>query len=456
MNPDETVSGRLAAHVAALQHDRLPPRIVEHAKVVMLDTLAVSWAGSDAPGCREVHDLFAGDEGAPQATCWGFGTRLPAADAAFVNGTTAAALDYDSFGRDAPVHAAIVVLPAALAMAERVRATGREFLCALVAGNDVTCRIAGSLVSPHRGFAYTSVVAVLGAAAAAARLMKLDATATRHALGLAFQQAGGTQQANLEPALAKRLLSAFPARAGILAARLAAQGITAPAEIFEGRLGFHTLYQPVDPARLLDGLGERFDSDAVSIKGYPSCSCNHAAIAGMLSLVARHGLQPEDVESVEVTASPYIVQLVGAPYAPGDDPQVSAQFSLPYSIACALLRGRLGLAEIDPEAALDPALRALAARVTMRAEPAFTGTRAPVVLRVASRRHGLLEQRVDHVPGSDQAPLGAAAIDAKFDECLARGVRPLDVARIGQLRERVAGLEAIDDVSTFFDGLFVD
>lgn len=453
MNTQETVAARIAAHVSALAYDRLPPAIVEHAKLVMLDTLAVAWAGSDAPGCREVHALFTADGGAAQATCWAFGSRLPAAEAAFVNGATAAALDYDTFGRDAPVHTNIVILPVALAMAEWLHASGRDFLCALVAGNDLVCRIAASLTPPHRGFAYTSVITVLGAAAVAARLMRLDATTTRHALGLAFQQAGGTQQANLEPALAKRLLSAFPARAGILAARLAAQGITAPSEVFEGRLGFHALYQPGDPQRLLDGLGQRFMSDAVSIKGFPSCSCNHAAIAGMLALVAEHGLEADDIESVEVAASPYIVQLVGAPYEPGDDPQVSAQFSIRYSVACAVLRGRLGLAEIELDAALDPALRAFAAKVTTRPEPSFTGTRAPVVLRVASRRHGLLERRVDHVPGSAEAPLGQAAIDAKFDECFARGVRPLDPTRTRMLRERIAGLEAIDDLSTFFDGI---
>ncbi len=456
MNPSETLSARIAGHVAGLQYDRLPARIVDHAKLIMLDTLAVAWAGSDAPGCREVHELFATDGGAPQATCWAYGGRLPAAEAAFINGGTAAALDYDSFGRDAPVHTNIVILPVALAMAEWLHSPGRDFLCALVAGNDLVCRITGSFTLPHRGFAYTSAVTVLGAAAAASRLMGLDATTTRHALGLAFQQAGGTQQANLEPALAKRLLSAFPARAGILAARLAAQGITAPAEIFEGRLGLHALYQPGDAQRMLDGLGERFDSDAVSIKGYPSCSCNHAAIAGMHELVTEYGLTADDIASVEVAASPYIAQLVGAPYEPGDDPQVSAQFSIRYSIACAVLRGRLGLAEIEPQAALDPALRSFAARVSVRPEPSFTGTRAPVVLRVASHRHGLLERRIDHVPGSAEAPLGPAAIDAKFDECFARGVRPLDLARTRMLRERVAGLEAIDDLSTFFDGICAD
>ena len=218
MNPSETVSARIAGHVAGLQYDRLPASIVDHAKLIMLDTLAVAWAGSDAPGCREVHGLFAADGGAPQATCWAFGGRLPAAEAAFINGGTAAALDYDSFGRDAPVHTNIVILPVALAMAEWLHA------------------------SPPRSH--------------------------------------------------RRGRGAWP----------------------RGR------------------------------------------------------------------------------------------------------RHRIG----------------------------------------GSRPRGLLERRVDHVPGSAEAPLGQAAIDAKFDECFARGVRPLDPLRTRMLRERVAGMEAIDDLSTFFDGICAD
>ena len=307
-----SVSAALAAHVAHLQLAHIPAPTLARARLFLHDTLAVAWAGSDAPGCSEVHAMFAPQ--AEGATVWGHGTRLPAAEAAFVNAAFASALDYDSLGRDAPVHVNIVVLPVALALAQATRASGADLLCALVAGCDLMCRIGASFTPPHRGFAYTSVVGALGAAAAAARVLRLDATATRHALGLAFLQAGGTQQANIEPTLAKRLLASFPAQAGILAARLARQGLTAPAQIFEGECGLYALYQPGDPARVLAALGTRFDSDALSIKAYPSCGCNHTAIAGMIELAQRHDLQPADVTAIEVTVSPYIDRIVGAVY----------------------------------------------------------------------------------------------------------------------------------------------
>lgn len=454
--PGERVHGiaaRLAAHAAGLTLARIPLPIAQAARLFMLDTLAVAWAGSDAPGCPDLHRLLATDGGPAQATAWGYGDRLPVGEAAFLNGATASALDYDSLGRDAPVHVNVVVLPTALAVAQWRHASGADFLAALVAGCDITCRIAAAMTPPHRGFAYTSVAGVIGAAAAAARLMRLDADSTRHAIGLAFLQAGGTQQANIEPTLAKRLLAAFPARAAVLAARLAAAGFTAPASVFEGDCGLYALYQPGDPARLTESLGERFDSDALSIKAYPSCGCNHTAIAGTLDLARTFDLHPDDVVAVEATVSPYMARIVGGPYDPSEDPQAAAQFSLRYSIACAIARRRLGLAEIEAEAATDPRILALVPRIAVTVEPSWTGTRGPVRLRLDSRRHGRLERQVDHVPGSAEAPLDAGAIEAKFAECLGRGASPLDAARIARLRDRVDALDRLEDMDRFFEGI---
>jgi len=351
------------------------------------------------------------------------------------------------------VHVNIVGLPAALAVAQWQRASGREFLCALVAGCDLMCRIGASVALPHRGFAYTSVAGALGSAAASARLLGLDAIATRHALGLAYLQAAGTQQANIEPTLAKRLLAAFPARAGILAARLAQQGLTAPAEIFEGAFGFYALYQPGDPDRLLHRLGEVFESDALSIKRFPSCGCNHTAIEATLQLMARHQLLPDQVESIEVTVSPYIDRIVGGRYDPTDDPQVAAQFSIRYSVACALVRRRLGLAEIEADAARDPAINAQVPKVSVRIEPTWTGGRGPVRVRMKTPHLGVIEQQVDDVPGSDASPLTQAQIDEKFDECFGRGVRPLSGTQQKTLRARVAGIDQLDDLRGLFDDL---
>ena len=146
-------------------------------------------------------------------------------------------------------------------------------------------RIGAAAKKPNRGFHYTGVFGGFGAAAAAARLLGLDATAAGHALGIAFMQASGTQQANIEPSLSKRTLSAFASRAGVYAALLAQRGITAPKEAFEGQCGIYALYQEGDPEKTVAGLGKRFDNLHFSIKLYPSCGCNHTTIQGMLDLI---------------------------------------------------------------------------------------------------------------------------------------------------------------------------
>lgn len=193
----------------------MPQANWDAASLLMLDTLAVAWAGADAPGCTQTHALLAEEGGREDASVWAHGGRLPAASAAFINSMTAAAIEYDSIGLGVAVHAYIAVLPAALSVAERQHATGRDYLTALVLGCDIAHRFAASAAYPNRGFHYTAVMGGFGAAAACARLLGLSVEQTQHALGIAFLQACGTQQANVQPSLSKRMLSAFAARSGV-------------------------------------------------------------------------------------------------------------------------------------------------------------------------------------------------------------------------------------------------
>lgn len=449
----QSVSGRIASHAATVTTEAIPESARRAAQLFLLDTLAVAWAGSSAPGCAQTLTVMQDEAGPGQSSVWGFGTKLPATSAAFVNGMTAAALDYDCLGRDAPVHVNISVIPAALAVAELEHRSGAEFLDAVVIASDLLARMGISARPPHRGFHYTSTFGVFGATIAACRLFGLDALTTRHALGLAYVQACGTQQTNIEPSLAKRMLSGFAARAGVLSARLARQGITAPAEVFEGPFGLYALYQAGDPEPMLEALGTRFDNHRLSIKKYPSCGCNHTAIEGVLRLVREHRLQPDDVRSITITVSPYIDTIVGMAYDPQQDPQVAAQFSIRYSAACMLVRQKLGLAEIQPDAAFDPEINRHIPKVQVVVDPNRSGDRGPVDVEMITKEGRRLACIVAHVPGSEEAPLAQAEIDGKFEECFRLGARPLDAAAIARLRARVNALSELSDMAQFFEGL---
>jgi 2-methylcitrate dehydratase PrpD len=445
-----SISDRVAEHVLALRYEDLPASTIAAAKRLMLDTLAVAWGGSDAPGSEPVRALMAAQGGRAESTVWAYGGRMPAADAAFLNSMFGAALDYDGVNT---VHADVVALPAALGVAERQRASGKEFLTAFVIGSDLCCRLGGAISGPHRGWFITSIYGVFGAAATAARLLGLDAAAVRHAFGIALSQSAGTQQANIEQALTKRLQSAFAARAGVFSAFLASAGVTAPREAFEGKFGLYQLYQSGDPQKILQDLGQRFAVETTSLKKYPCCACSHAALEASLALVEEHDLKPEDVTSVEVIHSPMMHRLVGAPFNPGDNPQVTAQFSLQYAVASALLRRRLGIGDIQDAAVLDPAIRPLTERVKIVVDENSTATRAPATVNIATRHRGVLSRTTGKFPWSPEDPPDEAALRAKFRQCFSSGAAPLDDTGTGKLIERIEGIEQVDDMSRFFEGI---
>jgi 2-methylcitrate dehydratase PrpD len=162
-----TLSDQLADFVVSTSYESLPPDVVACARHLILDTLAVAWAGTGSQGSGDMHAMVTEEGGRPDASLWGFGGRAPAAGAAFLNGVTAAALDYDSLHLSAMSHASIVTVPATFALAERQHASGRDFLTAFVLGNEIACRL-GLSTRDFSGWFYTSIHGVFGAAAGGA------------------------------------------------------------------------------------------------------------------------------------------------------------------------------------------------------------------------------------------------------------------------------------------------
>lgn len=447
-----TITETLAAHVAATDLSRIPAPVAAATRQFVLDTLAVAWAGADAPGGKAIHGVVAADGGAPDAGVWVWGGRLPAAPAAFVNGVSAAALDYDSVYEAGSVHADVVVVPAAWAVAERTGASGADFLAAVALGTDIACRI-GKAARKSTGWFYTSLTGVYGAAAACAKLLGLGPDGIADALGLALCNTGGTQQALLEKTVAKRMQSAFAARAGVFAAQLAGAGASAPRQALEGTYGYFRKYEDCDPDAILADLGKVYENTRSAIKKYPSCTANHAPVETAIALARELDLAPGEVDEIEVTLSPFSQRLVGGPFEPAANPQVAAQFSIQYSMASALARRRLAIADIQADAVLDPALGALAGRVRVVVDEANKGKFAPASIALTTRRHGRVSRAAPHVPGTNEHPLSREELKAKVLDCVGAGPRPLSPAQAACLIERVEGIDAVPDMRRFFDGI---
>ena len=447
----ETVAGNLARHLTALRFDALPAAAVAAAKQTMLDTLAVAWAGTQARGVAAAIAVAEEQAGTPQSTLWGHGGKLPAASAAMTNAVLAAALDFDSHYLG--VHSDGVVLPAALAVAERQSASGREFLTALVAANDIVCRFGKSAQGLHRGWYNTSIYGIFGAVAATAKLLALDEIATRNAFGLALAQASGTQQPAVEHTLVMRFQAGFAARAGVLAGLLAAKGITAPAESIEGKFGFYPLYQPGSAESVLAELGLSYLNDQMAFKKYPCCACSHAAIEAALSLVAEHRLAAPDIERAIVRISPDMDRLVGERSVPGADPEVAAQFSVRHAVACALHFGEFSVQHLLPACLTDAALAAFAQRVVVEVDPALSGKFVPAEVELVRTNGVAARCRVESMPGTPSAPIDRAVHERKLAECFGAGAKALDAARVQSLKERISKLEYLPDMRSFFDGI---
>ncbi|SLN72674.1 MmgE/PrpD family protein [Oceanibacterium hippocampi] len=455
LEPTETYAHLLAEHMASTTLSDIPPNAVAAAKRIALDSIGVAWAATDSPGSAELRDFAVREGGAADATLFAFGDRVPAAMAALVNGTLAGALDYDCLHEPSVMHCDIAILPAVLAVAERQKSSGKAFLEALVLGNDLACRM-GLTTSENGGWFYSSLYGCLAAAAASAKLLGLDAPGIRNAMGIALGSAGGSRQSNIERSYTKRMQTAFAAQTGVQAALLAATGIIGPAAILEGNAGIWELYEAGDPTPMLDGLGSRYLNPEISLKKFPSCACNHAAAEAALRIVHGEGLGAGDIARARVTITPYMQQITGGPFRPGDTPQVNAQFNIFYSVASVLLRGHLGVEDIMPPAMFDPAIGPMIERIEVVVDERLSTLLAPATVEIETVDGRHFSEQVTGMPGTPEAPLSDSEIDAKFRSCTGRGVDPLEPARAGVLAARMLAVEEVADMAHFFEDIARD
>jgi len=439
----------IVEQVARWRYEDLPPAVVDTAKSLILDTLGVIGGANGAPGIGELHGRASRWERTGTATALLTGAKLSPPTAAMANGSAAHALDFDDVHDPARVHTSAVVLPTLLATAEDAGpVTGRDFLLAMAIGAELHARLGLACEGAvGHGWHPTMIFGVLAAAVAAARLLKLDPEAATHALGLAYHQAGGSAQSMRDGVLSKRLGPGFAARSAVLAAFLAADGISGTRHTFDGSAGLFPLYErnEVRVDVLTDSLGTRWRVPEFSFKPYPCCRCNHAAIDLALAL-HRDGLRAEDVASLEIRMGEVNRITVGMPYDASREEIVHAQFNAPYSVACAIVRGRVDLRSYQRPAITDPAVAAFASRVAVRTDDAVPRDSIDHAVFVLRRTDGRVEEhKAGPMSGSPQRPLTREELLGKFRSCLEIGLGARQ-AQADRLAEVVFSLERSEDV----------
>jgi 2-methylcitrate dehydratase PrpD len=444
-----TLARRLADFTAALEFDALPAEVVASAKLRTLDILGIALAASTGETAPSVLGALEGWGGGGDCTV--VGSKLTAAVplAILANGTLAHSLDFDDTHAASITHASSVVVPVALALGEAGGLDGRAVITAAVAGYESIARLgmAASGVFHARGWHATAACGAFAAALTAGRLERLDAARLTAALGIAGSFASGVLEYLEDGSWVKRVHPGWAGHAGAVASALARGGFTGPATILEGRFGFYRTFVGDEPdAAPFETLGRQWETPAIGYKPYPCCHYNHAYLDCALDLRAEHGLTAEAVESVECLVPAGQVPIVCEPRAAKVRPRSAydAQFSLPFSVASALIDGRVGLDTYAPERLDDAARLAMAARVTHTVDPDSPFPRGfPGWVRVRLRDGRTLEARAPDGRGSRSRPLPAEAIVEKFRDNAGRAVAP---ARVAEIERTVLALDALADV----------
>jgi 2-methylcitrate dehydratase PrpD len=414
------VTGRLARYMAAAPQQPLPAAVVRDAKHRILDTLGAMVSGATLPPGVLAAQYIRSQGGTPEASVLTTDIRTSAVNAALANGMLAHADETDDFEPVTKAHPGSAVVPAALAMAEKERRSGTDFLRAVVLGYDLCCRLLMALGpdhvrGQHRSAEGTS--ATFGAMGAAAALAQFDETRMRYAVSYAAQQTSGLwswtrDEDHIEKAFD---FSGMGARNGVAAVTMVQAGFTGVREVLDGEHNmFIALSTESKPEEMLAGLGTRFFVSETAIKvfsvGYPI----QAPLDALLTLRRQHGLTPDNVTAIEVRLPPDGAGIVSNSEMP--------DVNLPHLMAVALIDGTITFdMSHSRERMADPAVRAVRARVRAMGDRALADPAAPRSGRVdVTLRDGrIVSHFTRHAPGTKENPLEAARVHDKARSLIA-------------------------------------
>lgn len=355
----------LARHVTEVEFERLPKAVIDKAKQLVLDQLGCEIGCSTRPWSKIVCDYAAGRVPVkPESTILNYGLRTTAEDAAQVNATFGHGFEIDDTDLVSKIHPGCVVTPVALALGEKEGISGRDFITAVVVGYDVASRVGASAkLAIERGFHPTPVFGPFGAAAAAARILKLNADGVLNAFGIVASHCSGLMEYTETGGEVKRIHAGIAAHAGIKAARLAQRGLTGPATALEGKKGLCQAFSDTtDLAQITDSLGKEYRIMWTGLKPYCCCAGQHAALDAAELIASKHGVQPEQIEEIVVGSGPMEVRAVGVIVEPRDI--AGMQFSGRFGIALRLLKGGNGTSEYTESNLWDPAVRSFAKKIS--------------------------------------------------------------------------------------------
>lgn len=445
----------------------LPESTRVQSKRRLLDILGNALAATATPIEPILLNAAAAWGAGSEASAWGSGRKFPAPVAAFVNGSLSHAMDFDDTHLPSIVHPSASIVPASLAVAEERASSGVELLDAITLGTELAVRLGTAgydrernvSVFFERGFHATSICGAVGAALSAALLSGLSREQTAAAVALSTSLGSGILEANRTGGTVKKVHCGWAAQAGIMAARLAESGLTGPPTAFEGRFGLISSHcgEDLDMSAIMDGLGEKWETDSIAFKPYPCNVFTHPIIDAAVAL-NRSGVDPAQISSIRVGGASAALRTIAYPESDKAKPESGyhAAFSAPYTVASALIGGGgLGLAHADfHDDRLKEELRMRLAQSTEcyvdeQSDKSFPAS-LPAVVTVTMNDGTVHEHRVTNSRGTPDNPLADSDLMLKFRGNLEHAGMADKADGLGDL---ITSVDSMESVAALADAL---
>lgn len=434
----------LASFVAATGWNDIPPAVQAHAKLVFLDTLGVTLAGSDRPEVRNLRERMAATAGSGATL---FAAGWPASDArsaALLNGIACRSIELCEGHRLVSGQAAAQVLPAVLAVSEILDSSGEAILAALVLGYDVASRVSAGF-TPRPLAHQNGQASMLGSAAACAKLHGLDAAGISRAMRIVTTLVLTPSYTNVVAgATALNVAGGMSGFAGVLAADLALAGFEAQPDAIEESLG-QLVGSGFDPSGLLDEIGTRWEITRNYFRLYACCNPIHPALDALHAVLSELDPEPEQIARIDI-ATYRFASVMRNPDPPN---YFASKYSLPHAAAAMAVRGGAGFAELDDTALDDPAIAALRQRVHITEDPEMSAVAprlrpARVVVTLTDGRRA--ERAVQSHRGDFSQPFEESEIRGKFHQLAGVLLTPAGVAAAEAAVDRCPAWDNLDEL----------
>ncbi len=436
----------IARFVTELCPETIPSEVISVIKNAFLDTVGVALAGKNEAGCQIVFDYVKSEGAKPIVTVWGKGMKTSAGLAALANGTMAHALDYDDVNSSVYGHPSTVLVPASLAVAEEINASGRNVVLAYFAGFEVMAYLGKLLGFRHyrKGWHATATLGAIGATVSAGKLYELTEEEMCCALGIATSHAAGTRQ-NFGT-MTKPYHPGYAAQMGIVAAKLAKKGFTANREAIEAPLGFLALYGDIMHPETDEKIGDKVEllSSGISIKKYPCCYMTHRPADAMFKLIEKYNIKADEVDSIKVRAPEggFAAVIHSRPTT-----GLEGKFSVEYVLAAVLLDRKLTLKTFTDEMVNREEAQSLLRKVSKMED--FTiqinGNAVEegfVEVSLLHKNKNEYTERIVYPKGSPQWPLTREELREKFTDCVG------DYLTNENLKHTISLFENLDEQDT--------